>query len=92
MSSDSLILQRKCVAVLGVLNEEDHQEGDDGGAGVDDQLPGIAVTEDRPAHGPADDDQHRADERPGMTRSAGSLVGELREEGVAGGARRGACG
>lgn len=27
------------VAVLGVLDEEDHEEGDDGGGGIDDELP-----------------------------------------------------
>jgi len=29
------------------LNEEDHQEGDDGGARIDDELPGVAEAEDR---------------------------------------------
>ena len=29
------------IAILGVLDEEDHEEGDDGGAGVDDELPGL---------------------------------------------------
>ena len=40
-------LDRQRVAVLGVLDQENHQERDDGGAGVDDQLPGVAVIEDR---------------------------------------------
>jgi hypothetical protein len=30
------------IAVLGSLNEEDHQEGDDRGASIDHELPGIA--------------------------------------------------
>ena len=42
-----LELHRRGVAVLGVLDQEDHQEGDDRGAGVDDQLPGVAEVEDR---------------------------------------------
>lgn len=29
------------VAVLRVLDQEQHQEGDDRGAGVDDELPGV---------------------------------------------------
>jgi len=29
------------VPVLGVLNEYHHKEGDDGGAGVNDELPGV---------------------------------------------------
>ncbi len=36
-----LEVQRFPVAILGILNQEHHQEGDDGGAGIDHQLPGI---------------------------------------------------
>src|SRR4051794_10078231 len=39
-------LDRRSVAVLRVLDQEDHQEGDDGRAGVDDQLPGVRPFED----------------------------------------------
>jgi len=34
-------VKRRGVPVLGVLNQEDHEECDDGRAGIDDQLPGI---------------------------------------------------
>ena len=42
--SDQLIelgLDRRPVSVLRVLDQEHHEEGHDGGAGVDDELPGI---------------------------------------------------
>jgi hypothetical protein len=38
-------LDRLRVAVLVVLQQEHHEEGDDRGAGVDRQLPGVAETE-----------------------------------------------
>src|SRR6266404_5186278 len=42
-ADDFVQLQLKCfgIAVLRVLNEEHHQERDDGRAGVDNELPGI---------------------------------------------------
>ena len=43
-----LELQRHGVAVLRVLNQEHHQERHDRGRGVDDELPGVAVAEQRP--------------------------------------------
>src|SRR5262245_56456347 len=43
-----LDLDRPAVAVLGVLDQEDHKEGDDRGAGVYHQLPRVAEAEDRP--------------------------------------------
>lgn len=36
------------VPVLGVLNQENHQEGNDGRRRVDDELPGIVVVKPRP--------------------------------------------
>ena len=33
------------VSILCVLNQKDHQECDDRGAGVDDQLPGVTEVE-----------------------------------------------
>jgi hypothetical protein len=41
-----LQLHRRAVSVLGILNQEHHQEGDNGGGCVDDQLPGIAKVEE----------------------------------------------
>lgn len=34
------------VAILGVLDEEDHQKGDDSGACIDDKLPSIRIVEE----------------------------------------------
>ena len=34
------------IAVLGILDQEDHQKGDNRCASIDDQLPGIGVVED----------------------------------------------
>src|SRR5690606_8853601 len=36
-------LQGRAIPVLRVLDEEHHEEGDDGRAGIDDELPGIRV-------------------------------------------------
>src|SRR5438132_1248954 len=52
-----LRLNRRAIAVLGVLDEEHHQEGDDGRAGVDHQLPGVRETEEWSTCRPYDDDQ-----------------------------------
>ena len=34
-----------CLSVLGVLDEEDHQESNDRRSGVDEKLPGVGVVE-----------------------------------------------
>nr|GFD59842.1 hypothetical protein [Tanacetum cinerariifolium] len=47
-----LDVQLISVAVLGVLDQEHHEEGDDGGRRVDDQLPGVVVVEQRPGRRP----------------------------------------
>eukprot|EP01036_Dinobryon_divergens_P040135 gene40134-53026_t len=47
-----LDLQGLGVAVLRVLDQEHHEEGDDGGAGVDHQLPSVRKAEHRPADSP----------------------------------------
>lgn len=50
-----LSLDRRTIPVLRVLDQEDHQEGDDGRASVDDQLPGVGIVEQRPSQRPNDD-------------------------------------
>jgi len=47
-----LQLNRLGFFVLGPLNEEDHQERDDGRTGIDDQLPRVRKMERRPGHQP----------------------------------------
>lgn len=49
-------LDRLSVLVLGVLDQEDHQEGHDGRGGIDDELPGVAVVEQRSSGDPDQDD------------------------------------
>src|SRR4051812_27886929 len=73
-----LHLDRFRVAVLRALDQEHHEESDDGGAGVDDQLPGIAEAEERAAESPEDDDAHGAHEG---RRPAGHLRGPLGKAG-----------
>lgn len=48
-----LCLDCRAVSVLGALNQEDHQECDDGRPGVDDELPCFGEAEDRSADGPS---------------------------------------
>ena len=55
-----LDLNGRAVAVLRVLDQEDHEERDDRGRRVDDELPGVAEAEDRPADDPDDDDEDAA--------------------------------
>jgi hypothetical protein len=46
--ADQLIelgLYRGAVAILGILDQEDHQERDDGRARIDDELPGVGKVE-----------------------------------------------
>ena len=50
-----LHLDRLGVAVLCVLDDEDHQEGDDRRTRVDDELPGIAEVEQRARREPHQD-------------------------------------
>src|SRR5436305_351301 len=57
-----LDLHRQRVLVLRALNEEDHQERDNGGAGVDDELPRVGEVEDRAGDDPHDDDADGRDE------------------------------
>ena len=63
------------VAVLRVLDEEHHQESDDGRAGVDDQLPCIGKAEDRTADGPHRDHKAAEDESGGRAGGMGHTVG-----------------
>jgi len=43
-----LQVKRLAILVLALLNQENHQERDDGRASVDDQLPGLGEAEHRP--------------------------------------------
>src|SRR6266702_3607904 len=65
-ADDLVQLQLKCfsIAVLCVLNEKYHQEGDDGRAGINDKLPCVRKMKRRPGRAPDHDDQNRNGESP----------------------------
>src|SRR5262245_17869429 len=52
------------VPVLCVLDEEDHQERDDGGAGIDRKLPGVGAVKERPSDTPDQDEGDGNEKRP----------------------------
>ncbi len=54
------------VFVLGVLNQEHHEKRNDGGAGVDNELPRIAESKQRPRQTPKDDHAKRTSEGGGL--------------------------
>jgi len=64
------------IAVLRVLNEKHHQESNDGGAGIDNELPGIGKMKDGTSARPDHDDQNRDRERPGAAENVGCLAGK----------------
>ena len=59
-------LDRKRVAVLRILDQEYHQKSHDCRAGVDHQLPSVAVIEHRAGHDPGDHNGERQQERDRM--------------------------
>ena len=71
-----LDLQSLRVAVLCVLDEEDHQEGDNRCTGIDDQLPRIGEVEQRPGHSPYQNNEDCDHECPGRTSGSGDDGGE----------------
>ena len=71
-----LDVQRIGIAVLGVLDEEDHEEGNDGGRGIDHQLPGIVEVEERPADRPCQDQSEGDDEGRRPAAPVGQALGE----------------
>ena len=52
------------VAILGVLNQEDDEEGNDGGGGVDNELPGVREMEVGAGQPPKKDDKNGGREGP----------------------------
>ena len=70
------------IAVLGVLDDEDHEERDDRRSGVDDELPRVGVAVAGPERRPRDDDQDRGQERPGRSKGVPRSFGEPRHGGL----------
>jgi len=63
--ADELIqlqLNRPGIPVLGILDHEDHEEGDDRGGGVDDELPCVGEVKMGSHGGPDDNDEARDQE------------------------------
>ena len=65
------------VAVLGVLNEKDDQEGNDGRSGIDHQLPGIRIVIIGTGNRPHQNNRHRQNECPLCTRNVRGFRGEI---------------
>lgn len=70
------------IPILGVLNQEYHEEGDDGGGGVDDQLPSVGKMKSRTGEEPDGDDKHSSSKCPGAAENHGGMARE-NAEGVA---------
>jgi len=58
-----LDLDSGAIAILRVLNQENHEKGNNGGPGIDDELPSIRVTKYRPCDRPDNDHANRQHER-----------------------------
>ena len=71
-----LELDSMAIAVLGILNQKNHQECDDRRAGVDDQLPRVAELEYRARDTPDYDGQCGDDERRRMAGSSCRPLGK----------------
>ncbi|CUS37480.1 hypothetical protein COMA2_30295 [Candidatus Nitrospira nitrificans] len=67
-------LNRRAVTILGVLDQEDHQERHNGGAGIDDQLPGVAEMENWAGDRPGRDNHHRNSECSGGPEQTSAMI------------------
>src|SRR5688572_12751113 len=65
-----LELNGQRLLVLAALDEEDHEEGDDGGPRVDGHLPGARIVEDGAGQEPQHDEARRSHEGRGTPREA----------------------
>ena len=66
-------MHRLRVTVLGILDQEDHQKGDDCGSRIDDELPSIAKAEEWTGDQPKCYDPCRQSEDDRISGSAGRL-------------------
>ena len=69
-------MDRTGIAVLRVLNKENHKERDNRRARIDDQLPCIRVVEVRARHEPEHDDEERRQESPFRANPVSRLGGK----------------
>src|SRR5215210_1833391 len=75
-------LHGSTVPGLCVLDQEYHQERDDGRAGIYSQLPGIAEAKQRAANSPNYEDKHGGSKGGGVSRSTRGPLGKPVEQGV----------
>jgi hypothetical protein len=75
-----LHLNGRAVAILRILDQEDHQERDDRRAGVDDQLPGVGIIENRAGDSPGDHDAGRDHECQRSPGGLGCPIGDVAEQ------------
>jgi hypothetical protein len=68
------------VAVLRVLNDEDHKESDDRGAGIDHELPCFGKPEKWPGSSPEYDKRDAGEEGDWIAGNVSDPVGELRKQ------------
>jgi hypothetical protein len=68
------------VAVLGVLEKEHHQEGDDGRAGIDDQLRGVGVVKEGSCNSSGNDQYNGRHEDAGAAALSSRPVSGLRKQ------------
>jgi hypothetical protein len=67
------------VAVLRILNQEYHQEGDNGRGGVDDQLPGVGKMKSGASEEPDSNHKHSSSKCPGAAENHGRMARENTE-------------
>src|SRR5260370_38059136 len=70
------------VAVLGVLDQEHHQERNDGRSRIDDQLPGIGKMKCWTGEKPDQDHEHGSSKGPGASEHDGGTAGENTKNGA----------
>src|SRR5918994_2928823 len=83
--SDQLVkfqLHRHTVPILSVLDQEHHEERDDGRAGIYNQLPGIAEGEYRAGSSPNQDDEYGESKGCRVSCSTRSPLSKAGEAGV----------
>ena len=69
-------LYRRTVTVLGVLDEENHEEGDDGRSSVDNELPCVGKAEQGAVERPDRDHQTADDEGDGRAGGMRDAIGD----------------
>ena|SRR5438874_13667466 len=67
------------ISVLGVLNQEYHEKGDDGRGGVDDQLPSVGEMKSGAGEEPDGNHKHSSSKCPGAAEYEGGMARENAE-------------